>query len=98
MKLGRVCSKPSTDARGTMLTGELRNQIDRVWDTFWTGGLSSPMGVMEEITYLLFLKRLDDEQTREEKKALALGEPVERRIFPEGNDATLTPTPYAHMR
>ena len=43
-----------------MLTGEIRRQIDQVWDSFWTGGLSNPMEVMEQITYLLFLKRLDD--------------------------------------
>lgn len=41
-----------------MLTGELRNQIDRIWDSFWTGGISNPLEVMEQITYLLFLRRL----------------------------------------
>jgi len=38
-----------------MLTGELRNQIDRIWDAFWTGGISNPLEVIEQITYLLFL-------------------------------------------
>ena len=45
-----------------MLTGELRNQIDRIWDAFWFGGISNPLEVIEQITYLLFLRRLDDLQ------------------------------------
>jgi type I restriction enzyme M protein len=79
-----------------MLTGELRNQIDRIWDSFWSGGIANPIEVIEQITYLLFLKRLDDEQTREDKKAVTLGKPVERRIFPEGADDK--GTPYEQMR
>ena len=79
-----------------MLTGELRNQIDRIWDSFWSGGIANPIEVIEQITYLLFLKRLDDEQTREEAKARALGEPMKRQIFPLGDDAR--GTPYAQMR
>ena len=46
-----------------MLTGEIRNQIDRIWDTFWSGGISNPLEVIEQITYLLFLKRLDEQET-----------------------------------
>jgi type I restriction enzyme M protein len=79
-----------------MLTAELRNQIDRIWDSFWSGGIANPIEVIEQITYLLFLKRLDDEQTREDKKALMLNKPVERRIFPEG--ANDDGTPYDEMR
>ena len=45
-----------------MLTGELKSQIDRVWDAFWSGGISNPLEVIEQITYLLFLRRLDDLQ------------------------------------
>src|SRR5438552_3134930 len=69
-----------------MLTGEIRNQIDRVWDSFWSGGISNPLEVIEQITYLLFLKRLDDLHTAEELKANRLGTPMERRIFPDGKD------------
>jgi len=36
-----------------MLTGEIRSQIDRIWDTFWSGGISNPLEVIEQITYLL---------------------------------------------
>jgi type I restriction enzyme M protein len=70
-----------------MLTGELRSQIDAIWNAFWTGGISNPLEVMEQITYLLFLRRLDDLHTLEENKSLRLGKPVERRTFPEGVDA-----------
>ena len=52
-----------------MFTGTLKAQVDRVWDAFWTGGISNPLEVMEQITYLLFIKRLDDLHTLEENKA-----------------------------
>src|ERR1039458_8765532 len=70
-----------------MITGELKNQVDRVWDAFWSGGISNPMEVMEQITYLLFLRRLDDLHTLEENKSLRLKKPMERRVFPVGKDA-----------
>jgi type I restriction enzyme M protein len=69
-----------------MLTGEIRNQIDQIWNAFWSGGIANPVEVIEQITYLLFLKRLDEVQELEERKAARLGKPVERRIFPEGKD------------
>jgi len=79
-----------------MLTGEIRGQIDRIWDAFWTGGISNPLEVIEQITYLLFLRRLDELATLEELKASRLNRPPERRIFPEGMDAK--GRPYADLR
>jgi type I restriction enzyme M protein len=70
-----------------MVTGDLRNQVDRLWDAFWSGGISNPLEVIEQITYLLFLRRLDELQTLEEQKAQTLGILVERHIFPEGQDS-----------
>ena len=70
-----------------MLTGELRSQIDRLWMAIYTGGISNPLKVVEQITYLLFLKRLDDLQTLEENKSQQLGQAIERTIFPAGADA-----------
>ena len=67
-----------------MITGEIKNQVDRVWDAFWSGGISNPLEVMEQITYQLFLRRLDDLHTLEENKSARLKRPMERRIFPEG--------------
>jgi type I restriction enzyme M protein len=69
-----------------MLTGAIRNQVDQIWNAFWSGGVSNPLSVIEQITYLLFIKRLDDLHTLEESKAEALETPMERRIFPEGAD------------
>jgi type I restriction enzyme M protein len=70
-----------------MLTGELKSQIDRIWDAFWSGGISNPLEVIEQITYLLFLRRLDDLHTLEENKAVRLKKPIARRVFPEGKDS-----------
>ncbi|WP_445289191.1 type I restriction-modification system subunit M [Variovorax atrisoli] len=69
-----------------MLTGELRNRVDQVWNAFWSGGIANPLEVIEQITYLLFLRGLDSDQTRQEKMAVRLKtQPV--RIYPAGNDA-----------
>jgi type I restriction enzyme M protein len=69
-----------------MLTGELRSQVDAIWNAFWTGGISNPLEVMEQITYLLFIRRLDDAHTLAESQALILKKPIANRIFPEGRD------------
>ena len=69
-----------------MLTGDIRNRIDAVWMAFFTGGISNPLEVIEQITYLLFARRLDDLYTLEENKARATGKPAERCAFPEGKD------------
>ncbi len=79
-----------------MLTGEIRNQVDQIWNAFWSGGVSNPLSVIEQITYLLFIKRLDDLHTLEENKAANLKIPMERRIFPEGNDDQ--GRPYSDLR
>jgi type I restriction enzyme M protein len=79
-----------------MLTGEIRNQIDRIWDAFASGGISNPLEVIEQITYLLFLRRLDELQTLEELKAQRLKKPIEREIFPAGKD--FKKRPYKDFR
>ena len=79
-----------------MLTGEIRNQVDQIWNAFWSGGVSNPLSVIEQITYLLFIKRLDDLHTLEENKAATLKITMERRIFPEGNDPE--GRPYSDLR
>jgi len=70
-----------------MITGDIKNQIDRIWDAFWSGGISNPLEVIEQITYLLFIRRLDDLHTLEENKANRLKQPMEHPIFPKGKDA-----------
>lgn len=79
-----------------MLTGEIRSQVDRIWDAFWSGGIANPLEVIEQITYLLFLRRLDELHTAEENKANRLKRPMERLIFPEGSDPK--GTPYDNFR
>ncbi|HKR85933.1 MAG TPA: class I SAM-dependent DNA methyltransferase [Terriglobales bacterium] len=69
-----------------MITGPIKSQIDQIWNAFWSGGISNPLEVIEQITYLLFLKRLDDLHTLEENKAARLKQPIERRVFPKGKD------------
>ncbi len=65
-----------------MITGELRNKVDKIWEIFWTGGITNPLSVIEQFTYLIFIKSLDDKQTKEEKTASVLGlEP--KKIFNE---------------
>ena len=75
------------DAARPMLTGDIRNQIDSIWSTFWAGGIANPLEVIEQITYLLFIKRLDELHTLEEAKANRLKLPMGRRVFPKGKDA-----------
>ncbi|QHK21102.1 hypothetical protein GU243_16835 [Pseudarthrobacter psychrotolerans] len=79
-----------------MITGEIKSQVDKVWNTFWSGGISNPLEVIEQITYLLFLKRLDERQTLEEKRSNMLGQPIQNPVFPEGNDPM--GRPYADLR
>lgn len=64
------------------MTGELKSKIDRVWDAFWSGGISNPLEVIEQITYLLFIRRLDDVQTLAEKKARVTGVIVDPVFLP----------------
>lgn len=64
-----------------MITGELKSKIDRIWETFWTGGITNPLEVIEQFTYLLFIKDLDENEIIEESNAELLGIPFEG-IFP----------------
>ncbi len=69
-----------------MITGELKSKVDRIWDTMWSGGISNPLSVIEQLTYLLFIKRLDELHTLKERKAARTGMPVEEPIFSTGQD------------
>jgi type I site-specific restriction endonuclease len=80
-----------------MLTSELRNQIDRIWDAFWSGGISNPLEVIEQITYLLFLRRLDDLHTLEENKSARLKKPIERRVFPAGKTSNANQIEFVNL-
>lgn len=64
-----------------MITGELKSQVDKIWESFWTGGVSNPLTVIEQFTYLLFIRRLDELQTLEEKKAVMIKKPVQQVFY-----------------
>lgn len=53
-----------------MITGELKSQIDAIWSTFWTGGVTNTITIVEQLTYLIFIKDLDETEIRNERKAL----------------------------
>ena len=61
-----------------MITGELRSKVDKIWEIFWTGGITNPLSVIEQFTYLLFIKGLDEKQTDLEKNAELLGIEVDK--------------------
>ncbi|PHI20958.1 N-6 DNA methylase [Lewinellaceae bacterium SD302] len=65
-----------------MITGTLKSQVDQIWNHFANGGLTNALTVIEQFTYLLFLRRLDERQLRQEKQASILGEPPENPIYP----------------
>lgn len=65
-----------------MITGTLRNKVDAVWDTLWTGGITSPITVLEQITYLMFMKLLDDKQLKAEATAHEID--LAEKVFGEG--------------
>ena len=69
-----------------MITGEIKSQVNQVWNAFWSGGIANPMEVIEQMTYLLFIKRLDELHTAREKKANRLQRDIENPIFPSGKN------------
>jgi type I restriction enzyme M protein len=64
-----------------MITGDLRNKIDKLWEEFWTGGIANPVQVIEQITFLLFARMLDMTESRNEKLAAHTGQPLQNPIF-----------------
>ena len=69
-----------------MITGEIKSKVDRIWDTLWSGGISNPLTIIEQLTYLLFIKRLDELHTLRENKANRLKKPIEEPIFTPAQD------------
>lgn len=53
-----------------MITGELKSKIDKIWETFWVGGITNPLEVIEQFTYLLFIRQLDEVETTKENEAV----------------------------
>jgi len=66
-----------------MITGELKSQIDKIWTDFWTGGIANPLTVIEQFTYLLFIRRLDEIQLLKEKQANLVGIAIKDAVYTE---------------
>lgn len=65
-----------------MVTGELKNKVDGLWEIFWTGGLTNPLDVIEQMTYLMFIRDLDDSDNVHMKESIMLSLPY-KSIFEE---------------
>lgn len=85
-----------------MITGEIKNKIDQIWDTFFVSGITNPITVLEQMTYIFFMKMLDDKQLQEEDNARDFECELQNPTFLEGqmwlNPATNQEVPYESMR
>ena len=79
-----------------MLSTPLQTKIDRNWQTLWTAGLTSPITVLEQISYLLFMKILDDDQIRKEQTANTFKSAVSKPVFKTGV-CVISETPRVEM-
>ena len=85
-----------------MITGEIKNRIDQIWDTFWTGGITNSLTILEQMTYLFFMKMLDDAQTTREASAGIFGGTIANPTFKMGetwhNPESDRDVPYESLR
>lgn len=84
-----------------MITGKVKSQIDSIWDTFWTGGITNSITILEQMTYLFFMKMLDDAQIKREAAANLLGGTISNPVFKEGmwhNPDSDRDVPYSNLR
>ena len=84
-----------------MITGEIKNRIDSIWDSFWTGGITNSITILEQMTYLFFMKMLDDSQSAKEANANIMGVPLKDPVFKAGkwkNPDTERDVPYESLR
>ena len=90
-----------------MITGEIKNKIDQIWDTFFVAGITNPITVLEQMTYIFFMKMLDDKQLQEEENARDWGAEVQNPTFLDGqlwvnpeavSDEEKKGVPYENLR
>jgi type I restriction enzyme M protein len=84
-----------------MITGEIKQKVDAVWQTFWNGGFTAPITILEQMTYIFFMKLLDDKQLKEESNANLFGAKLTNPTFKEGfwhNPETDKDVLYNNMR
>ena len=80
-----------------MITGELKNKIDNLWDIFASGGLVNPLEVIEQITYLMFIHDLDDSDNTRAKESAMLGLPYQSIFAKLKRNKPLTSTDIAML-
>ena len=68
-----------------MITGEVKNKVDKIWTDIWTGGITNPLTVIEQLTYLMFIRLLDEREFENEQIEALTGRPVVR-IFPQDDE------------
>ena len=84
-----------------MVTGEIKNRIDAIWDAFWNGGITNSITILEQMTYLFFMKMLDDSQKAKEATASIMGVEIKEPTFKQGmwhNPDTDKDVPYETLR
>ncbi len=68
-----------------MLTGEIRNKVDKIWTDMWAGGITNPLTVIEQLTYLMFIRSLDEKELENESFEALSGETMPK-IFPQDEE------------
>ena len=85
-----------------MLSAEAKSSVDRIWNTFWANGMTNPLTVVEQITFLIFMKLLDDNQVMQERNANLLGTTLKDPVFKKGvcvvQEDPRIEAPYADLR
>ncbi|EHA8895043.1 SAM-dependent DNA methyltransferase [Salmonella enterica subsp. enterica] len=66
-----------------MITGDLKSKIDGLWEDFWVGGITNPLTVIEQLTYLMYSRMLDTQEQRDEKRKQIAGVDFKPRFAPE---------------
>ena len=65
-----------------MITGAIKNKIDKIWTDIWAGGITNPLTVIEQLTYLMFIRSLDEKELENEEFEHMSGEKMDK-IFPQ---------------
>ena len=92
----------ANNQNSSTITGDVKSRIDKIWDTLWAGGITVPVTILEQLTYLFFIKLLDDKQRHEESNAIEFGYELENPLFKKGqkwtNPETDQEVPYEDLR
>ena len=65
-----------------MITGAIKNKVDKIWTDIWAGGIANPLTVIEQLTYLMFIRSLDEKELETEEFETMTGEKM-AKIFPQ---------------